>query len=110
MKSSLSSKAWRSLGVDVKAYSAVHEHEGEDDHSDDMVAASWDNRIANHEPDQDDFDVSSSSEVAMAVLLGSSADHCRECAHEVLDVVDPFALVHPFDDKEASSKSLPFGA
>ena len=41
-----------------------------------MIEVSWDNRTAYDDDDKDDFNIERSTEVARAVLLGSSEDFC----------------------------------
>ncbi|MDP9224865.1 MAG: TIR domain-containing protein [Actinomycetota bacterium] len=82
-----------SLGIEIKAYSSG-DHE-----ADDMIEVTWDNRVAYHDKGQDDFNIERSLEVAKIVMLLSSEDGCRKCAHEALDNLDLSALTSALESR-----------
>ncbi|MCW2762786.1 MAG: hypothetical protein JWR85_2987 [Marmoricola sp.] len=81
-----------SLGVEVRDYQS-DEHEDED-----MIEIQWENRIEYDDPDQDAFSLERATDVARAVMLGASAEMCRECATGAiarLDFAELSSVVEP---------------
>ncbi len=72
-----------SLGILVEEYR-------DPDHADDndMIAVSWENRIAYHDEEQNDWDVEYSTQVAREMVFNSAVDRCYECAKLALKNLD----------------------